>query len=259
MPPSVESKLGRIEQVFRVRNSLRRNRLTASVVLVGGAILAWAVAAGRAFLAYVDYGPLLVGRWVWPPLVVGVLLALLGLWFGIGAWNAARLRIRLHSAGLAVVRGRRGHALAWVDVLALWSRSVRTGLPGLPGRLHYALELEARDGRRLRLEDSLEGFGALAEAVKSRVYSLLAQASTQAFNQGETLFFGPIQISPAGISDGGRMTYPWSAVNEAQLASGRLIIRAHWDGKSSEVAFPADRIPNVELCAQLIQEIGRQP
>lgn len=259
MPPTVESKLGRIEQVFRVRRSLRRNRLTASVILVGGAILAWAIAAGRAYLAFTDYGPLLVGRWVWPPLLAGALLALLGGWFGIRAWNASRLRIRLHSAGLAVVHGRRGRALAWADVLAVWSRSVRTGIPGLPGRLHYTLELEARDGRRLRLDDGLEGFGALAEVVKSRVYPLVSQACTQAFNQGETLFFGPIQISPAGISDGGRMTYPWSAVNEAQLASGRLIIRAHRDGKSSEVAFPADRIPNVELCAQLIQEIGRQP
>lgn len=257
MPAPVEKKLGEIKQVYRVRRNLRRNPATLALVLFGAGILAWLVAAGRAFVAYVEYGPLLVSRWFSIPFLIGLVLGLFASAFAFLAWRAARLRIRLHAGGLAVVRGRRGRAILWDDVRALWSRSVRTGLPGLPGRLHIRLEIEARDGQRLRLDDRLEDFASLAEAIKARIYPPFLEACSQAFNDGQTLDFGPLHLSQAGITDQRSMSYPWSAVSEARLASGRLVIRASREGKPAEVSIPAHRIPNVEVCTQLIEEIGR--
>lgn len=257
MPAAIEKRLGEIKQVYRVRRNLRRNPLTLALVLCGAGILAWIVAAGRGLVAYIEYGPLLVGRWLSTPFLIGLSLIALAAVFAYRAWRAARLRIRLHAGGLAVVRGRRGRALLWDDVRALWSRAVRTGLPGLPGRLHFRLEIEARDGKRLRLDDRLEDFASLAEAVKGLVYPPLLEASSRAFNEGQTLHFGPIHLNRAGITDHRSLSYPWDTVSEARLASGRLVIRASREGKPTEVSIPAHRIPNVEVCTQLIEEIGR--
>lgn len=256
MPSPVESRLGKVEQVHRIRRNLRRNRVTVAAVLIGAAILAWAVAAGRAYVAYTEYGPLLVSRWLSLPLAVGLVLALFGVTLGLRAWRASRLRIRRHVGGLAVVRGRRGRALAWDDVAALWHRAVRTGLPGLPGRIQHRLDLEASDGRRIRLDDTLEDFSALADAARGHVFPRLLKTYTQAFNEGQPVQFGPLQLSQAGITDGRRLSHPWAAIHDAQLASGRLVVRTRRTGNPGEIAFSAERIPNVELCVQLIQEIG---
>jgi hypothetical protein len=257
MPGPVETRLGPIEQVHRVRRNIRRNRLIVSVALLAAASLAWVAAAGRGYLALTRYGPLLVGRWTTAPVVAAFVLTLLGAWFGFHAWRAARYRVRLHEGGVAVLRGRRGQGLSWDRIRALWSRAVRTGLPGLPGRLHLRLDLESTDGRRLRLDDSLEDFAALAQSVKSHVYPALLEGFTRDFNAGQVLAFGPLQVSRSGLTDGRRKSHSWDTIKGIEVAGGRLIIRTDREGKPVEASYPADRIPNVELCAQLLQEIGQ--
>jgi len=250
-----EARLGSIERVHRVRRTLRRDTMLAAVGLAAGAVLAWTYGAYRAFLAYTEYGPLLVGRWLTAPLVVGLAFALAALWAAGRAWRTSRLRIRLHEHGLAIIRGRRGRALVWGEILALWSHAERTGFPGLAGSRRLRLEVQATDGRRLRLDDSLEAFEALAAAVKGHVYPPLLESYTHAFNEHRPLAFGPITLSQAGIEESDRTRLTWNEVQGARLDTGRLLIQTTRPGRQSARSLPADRIPNVELCAQLIQEI----
>lgn len=257
MSGAVEGRLGPIERVHRVRRGLRRGQLIGAVTLASIAVLAWATAAYRAYVAYTEYGPLLVRRWVTLPLILGTVLAGFGLAFAVRAWRTWGVRVRRHANGLAVLRGRRGQALAWADVQALWSRAIRTGLPGLTGSRRLRLEVEARDGRRLRLDDRLEDFEDLAGAIKGRVYPMLMAAYTRSFNEHEVLPFGPVRLGPSGIEDGPRPTLAWNEVRGANLAAGRLQIQTSRPGRQAAISLPAHRIPNVELCAQLIQEIGR--
>jgi hypothetical protein len=256
MTGAVEGRLGRIERVHRVRRGLRRGQLIGAVTLVSIAALAWAVAVYRAAIAYTEYGPLLIGRWVTPPLILGLVLAALGVWLAVRAWRTWGLRVRRHAQGLAVVRGRRGQALAWADVHAVWSRAVRTGLPGLTGSRRLRLEVEASDGRRLRLDDRLEDFEELAGAIKARVYPLLMADYTRSFNDHQVLPFGPVRLGPSGVEDGPRPALAWNEIRGASLAAGRLQIQTTRTGRHAVISLPAHRVPNVELCAQLIQEIG---
>jgi hypothetical protein len=228
-----------------------------AVVLSSIGLLAWSVAAYRAYLAYSEYGPLLVGRWVTLPVILGLILAGAGLWLAGRAWRTWHMRVRLHANGLALLRGRRGRALIWPDVRALWSRAERTGLPWFSGSRRLRLEVEANDGRRILLDDSLEDFEGLALTIKGRVYPLLLELYTRAFNEHQPIAFGPIQLTPAGIEDLPRSPFAWQEVRGAQLAAGRLMIQTTRPGRQSAITLPAHRVPNVELCAQLIQEIGQ--
>ena len=257
MAGNVEARLGPIEQVHRVRRGLRRGQLYGALTMFSMSVIAGCVAAYRGALAYTEYGPLLVGRWVTPPLILALVLAVVGFGLGVRAWRTWRKRVRLHANGLALVRGRRGRAMAWPDVRALWSHAVRTGLPGLTSSRRLRLELEARDGRRLKIDDTLEEFEGLAQAVKARVYPLLLADYTRSFNEHQVLPFGPLRLGPEGLEDGPRPPFAWTEVRGAQLADGRLKVQTSRAGRQATLTYPAHRIPNVELCAQLIQEIGQ--
>ena len=257
MSAPVEARLGPIEQVHRVRRGLRRGLVIGAAILTSIAVLAWSVAAYRAAIAYTEYGPLLIGRWVTLPLVFGLILVAGAVWLGVRAWRTWHMRVRRHANGLAILRGRRGRAVAWPDVRALWSRAERTGLPGLSGSRRLHLEVEANDGSRILLDDSLEDFEGLALAIKGRVYPLLLELYTRAFNEHQPIAFGPIRLSPAGIEDIPRPPFAWKEVRGAQLAAGRLMIQTTRPGRQAAITLPAHRVPNVELCAQLIQEIGQ--
>lgn len=251
----IEARLGPIERIHRIRPGLRRMQVLTALACLVGAVAAWAVAAMRAFIAYSEYGPLLVGRWAGPPAVIGLGLLLLGLILGWRAWRTARLRIRLHAQGIAVVRGRRGRALPWDEVLTVWSRVERIGMPWVSGPSRQRLEIEASDGRRVRLTEQLEYFDLLSQAVKSRVYPGLLAAYTEAFNQGQPIAFGPLILHKQGLRNGRRGPFGWPQVDSVTLESGRLIIDLASPGRRSRWKLPAHRIPNVELCTQLIQEI----
>jgi hypothetical protein len=255
MNTAIEARLGPIERVYRVRPGLRRARWLAAFACFSAAVLAWGFAGLRAFVALTEYGPLLVGRWVAGPALAGILLALLGSALGWRAWRTARLRVRLHAGGLAVVLGRRGRALPWSQILTIWSRAERTGIPGIQGSPRVRLEIEASDGQRVRLSEDLEDFESLAQAIKARVYPDLLAAYTRAFNDGQPIAFGPIHLTREGLRDGRRGALAWSLIAAARLESGRLKIEADRSGRRTTLSFPAHHIPNVELCAQLIEEI----
>ena len=255
MTTPVEKRLGSILRVHRVRGSLRRGTMLGAVGLASAAVLLWTYGAYRGFVAYTEYGPLLVGRWLSAPLAVGIGCSVAAVWAGTRAWRSSRLRVRLHEHGLAIIRGRRGRALVWEDVLALWSRAERTGLPGFAGSRRLRLDVETTDRRRHRLDDSLEEFEALAAEVKGHVYPGLLKDYARAFNERRPLAFGLLTLNHNGIQDGGRTSLNWQEIQGARIDTGRLLIQTTRPGRQSARSLPADRIPNVELCAQLIQEI----
>lgn len=254
----LQSRLGPIARVHRVRSGLRRTQFWAAVTLAAAAGAAWLFAAARGLIAYTAYGPLLVPRWVGAPLALGLALALGAAWMAARAWRASRVRVRLHASGLAILRGRRGQALTWGDVRRVWSRAERTGLPGLPGTRRVRLEIEAVDGRRLRLDDRLEDFESLAAAVKAGVYPRLLAEYTRAFNGREPIQFGPLRLTPDGVVDPRRgELIGWKEIRGASLAGGRVLIETARPGRRAALRVTAHRVPNVELCTQLIQEIGQ--
>jgi hypothetical protein len=253
MAEPVEARLGPIERVHRIRRGRRRALLIAAVALGLAAVVGLTFAAYRAFVAYTEYGPLLIGRWIGPPVVVALASALAGIWMGRRAWRTWNLRVRLHQNGVAVVRGRRGRALAWPDIRSLWSRVERTGLSGSH---RMRLDVEADDGRRIILDDNLEDFESLAQSIKGHVYPRLLAAYTQHFNARQTIAFGPLRLGPED-RERAALALVGKEVRGAQLAGGRLKIQTTRPGKQAAVSIPAHRIPNVELCAQLIQEIGQ--
>lgn len=254
MVPSLEDRLGPLQREHVSRTGVHRLLALSGWGAIAVALAASLLAVGRAWFAYETFGPLAVDRWASPPGVVAGVSLITGVVLLLLARGRGRKVVRQYARGLVILSGRRGSALPWDEVREIHTHSVRYGLGRRPwGRLGE-LTLVARDGQKLRLDQSLNEYDELAEAVKRAVYPPLLEAYTRAFNHGESLPFGPLSLTAEGIRNG-RKTLRWEDLSQARLERGWLeavpLDRHH----GPKMRFPARAIPNVDLCLQLIQEL----
>lgn len=236
-------------------------RVQAQVVAAAGlslAIVAVAMGVWAGTFALGHYGQAAIPRWtsvwVWSA-------ALLGLAAGAALLRVLALRkewVRVYPSGLAV-RGARGVVFVpWDQIRELEVRRVRYGLPVLTSKQEAALVLRFGGRGQARLTHALDGFDSVLQQVKQAIYPRLLEEYTQTFNAGGELAFGPLRLSGAGIS-ARRTTIPWKELDAVSLERGVMRITQNRNGRRPTIAFPSSRIPNIDLCIQLIQQVGRHP
>ena len=255
---NAEDRLGPVIQEHQPKHGSYRAYARVGWVIVGIALAAGLLAVGQGLFAYQTYGPLAVERWASPAATAAVALALIGLGFLLVGRRRARMMVRQHARGLVVERGRRGSSIPWDEIKHVHTSSVRYGPTGLPWGRQDELVLVTRDGRRYRLNQALTDFDELVAAVKQGAYPTLLDAYTRAFNHGQSLPFGPLEIRAEGIHNG-RKTLRWSDVGEARLEQGWLVVGPADRRAGPHLRYPARAVPNVDLCLQLIQELTTRP
>lgn len=253
--PSSTSWSGRPDSLYRLRSSLRWLQGIAIVVGGVGTVVTFSVGGYRWFLAYTQYGPAVVWRWSAPWLAAGLGLspALV-----LGVLSALRTRgtaLAIYPSGIVYRRGGNLHQLPWPEIQALTLSGPWTGLPLLASSGQpVALTIRASGDRRIRLTKELEQFDVLVKEIKGRVYPRLQRAYASAFNAGQPLRFGPLQVDNEGLQVG-RRRLAWRSVAGAGLREGTLQIQAKSESGQPGLRLAAAAIPNVDLCLQLIQGV----
>lgn len=234
--------------------------LAAVFISLGWGVIRW-------YLAYTDYGPALVWRWSGPAFIVASASGLLCLAGLILASRHRGMEIRVHENGLVVVHGRKGTRIPWGEILSVRTSAIRYGPPGLIREREADLVIEYRGlgpdnpghktaPRRLRLTHALSGFEGLAAELKQRIYPHLVGAYSEAFNRGNAVSFGKLELTPDGVRVSKRVV-PWKSLAGVNLDRGLLTIRAKEAGGAA-IRIAAHRVPNVELCVQLIQYLSQR-
>lgn len=239
----------------------RRERMIQLYVLAGLTFFAFAVAIAlgfwRWYFAYANYGPAVVWRWASPAWAAGAALFALGAVQTFRAIQVSRRKLHLYAGGIVWQVGRRARALAWADVAQIYTSIVRYGLFGFVWGSRLRVTLLPSTGRLIQLTEDLADLDSLLQHIKHSVYPRLLAQSRQAFNAGVALPFGPLTLQRDGILRRGRVI-PWRAVRSADLESGRLTITFTEANAPGLIRLPVSRIPNADLCLQLIQLLGSE-
>jgi hypothetical protein len=228
----------------------------ASLILgwVGGLALA-ALAVQRYLITLATYGPARLWSHTAPSLLsAGALLAIGALSAG-RVWHLAGYQVQLHRAGIVIQRGRRRRRVRWEDMASLRQSAVRYALLQPLWRGRAELELTLKNGQRLVLDQRLENFSLLTQAIKAHIYPQLLHRYRNAFNRGEPVRFGPLLLTQQGVINGKR-ALKWDEIAEVKVQRGRLTIRP-LQGRGFSV--PTDRVPNFDLCLQWIRQLSLQP
>lgn len=252
-----EPRLGRPIRSHEVRPELLRATAGFSILAAGGTLVATVLGLLRWSYAYENFGPAVVWRWTFPYAIgagIAALLALVGL---LRVFRLRSLSVLTFRYGMIYRLGRRDRTILWDDIRATYTTALSYGFLGLGRRQKQELLLVLLNGRKIRLDNRLHELDELADTIKGHLYPSLLAEYLRHFSSGEDLPFGPLRLSREGIHRG-RRSVAWADFGEVKFQRGRLLVAPKPAADAPTLRAPAQNIPNVELCAQLIERLGRQ-
>ncbi|TET96562.1 MAG: hypothetical protein E3J30_11480 [Anaerolineales bacterium] len=237
-----------------VKLELLRTYLAVTTLGFIGAIAAFTWAIFRWYFAYHHFGPAVVGRWTTPTLILSLVLAAISAIGLILYMSARRYHVITNETSLQIKKRNHAISIPWEEIEFVRSSSIRYGVAKFEWGNRSTLWVHTSNGQVFRFMNNLMDFNSLAEAVKAALYPRYLARYREDLNQGQSIDFGPIQLTPNGIVFG-RKECHWSTLEDVSLARGRLTITAKEGQRMKSYSIPARKIPNSDLCAQLIQNI----
>jgi len=237
-----------------VRRELRRTYLAVTLLGSIGTVGAFACAIFRWYFAYHHFGPAVVGRWTTPALILSSVFAAIGAMGLILYLSARSYRVTTNEIRVQITNRKHAVSIPWDDIEFVRSSSIRYGLAKFEWGNRSTLWIHTSNDQIFRFTNNLMDFNSLAETVKANLYPRYLARYRQDLNQGQSIDFGPIQLTPKSIVFGRRKCH-WSALAGVSLARGRLTITANEGQRMKSYSIPSRKIPNSDLCAQLIQNI----
>lgn len=246
--------LGPLLRKHFLRRELAVLYKTLTIIGLIGTVMACGLAVWRWNFAYRHYGPVAISRWTAPALWAVLCFSLAGLFGLLLSLRSRHMCVSLYESGMTFQRGRRQQTILWNEINSIHTAAVRYGLPSLVWGAETTLILHTNNRRKIRLTQVLQDLSNLAETVKHLVYPGLLSEYRKLISQGGSLPFGPLLLTPKGVQRS-RDFLSWQDIGKISLRRGRLLIPSRQNRKSRQIRVPVHRVPNIDLCVQLIQHL----
>ncbi|HEY47501.1 MAG TPA: hypothetical protein G4O14_12045 [Anaerolineae bacterium] len=243
--------LGPLLREHRLRRELAILYPTLAILGLSGTAIAAVWTAWRWLFAFNNYGAAAIWRWTTPALLTALGFASLGILGLILTWRSRGFRINLHTLGMVYRRGRYKEKLLWNQIQHVHTSAVSYGFSNIAWGAKTILKIHTSDGRQLHLTHALTDMNGLVEFIKSQVYPGLLEEYRRKYNQGDPLSFGPLILTAKGVQREDQMLQ-WEDLGRISLGRGMLSLETI-DGQ--RIRIPAHRVPNVEICTQLIEHL----
>lgn len=187
------------------------------------------------------------------PIISGILCfaVALGCFWAIFTWRGAHAQ--LFQQGFVISRAGKTTAARWEDVASVTQKVVRIRRYGIPVWTSYLYTLSLANGETIRVNNAFGKTSQLGDAIQRMSANALLPRALAAFQSGQSLPFGKVSVSQAGISNG-KETVPWSNIKQVTLQNGALIIRRA-DKRLAWVSTPVAKTPNIYVLLALVNHI----
>lgn len=246
LPGEAESThplLGPLRMVFHPPTI--QNLLTSLVIMGLGA--GWTVWMGTLLRAEVSPSCVeLFAPWV------GVVLLLGGIGWAIPALASRSIQVSVYAEGLV---SHRDEVLRWDQVASVWHRVRLTAHRGVPQRLVHSYFVQRADGTTILFGEFISGVRDLGRMIEWGSAQYLLPQAQAAFDAGEPVSFGPIQVHPSGISHGEQIL-EWQDLRDIEVdeAVGRVSLRQKGKRRAWST-IPLSDMPNILVFEKLVNAI----
>jgi hypothetical protein len=242
-------------QAYHIRGEILLRLLIFSLIGLLGMLAILPVGIWRWQYAASHFGPAVIWRWIAPALFTGFALGLVGAVSLIHLLRLRRIEVQISPMGLTIRKGRKLDTIPWKEIESIRTISIQYGILGLIWARRMEVILQLRSGRRITFNQTLENVETIINRVKQHVYPQMFRNLQLAYNRGEPIQFGPLTLTSKGILNG-RKVIRWQDIGEIKLEHGKLQLQPISSSRHPKFAIQAHKIPNVDLCIQLLHHLG---
>lgn len=225
--------------------------LVASLVVALAAVL-WSIY--RWYFAFARFGPAIVWRWSGPAIGIALLALLLATFCALFLVRNRRRQLITSPQGLGLFNAKERLSLPWSDIVSIRTAAAPFALLRRGERAQIRISLRTLDDQIINLSPYLTDLAEAQQIIKKNIYPTAMNRYRELMKAGQPLEFGPLQLTRRGITYKGR-SEPWQQLRDHKLERGRLIIEFRGNARSRKFSIPAARIPNIDLCVQLLRNI----
>lgn len=208
----------------------------------------------RWYFAYARFGPAVVWRWSGPAIGIAFLALLLALYSGLFLLRNRKRKIFTSTAGLWLIHGGNRTALKWQEISSIRSYPASFALSRSGHDPQLRINLRTVDDNLIKLPTFLTELDIAQEIIKKNVYPLAMNRYRALLEADQPLEFGPLQLTRSGVVFRNH-TEPWQNFHEVDIEAGRLNLEFRSPEGSSKISIAARKIPNIDLCVQLLRNI----
>jgi len=152
--------------------------------------------------------------------VMGLVYVLPGLWWFISTLRKRGLRVLVFPDGLTYTRHGKTDVIRWDDVA--------TVLQAITMVQHTftvrKCTVQLQDGSKHIFNNAIRNVEQLINTIQQQVTPRILERVSEAYEAGQTIPFGKLSISQAGISKGNK-TLPWDQVKRVTVDKGVITIK----------------------------------
>ena len=203
----------------------------------------------------VEFGPEVAWKQLLWPLVFGLAGLVLGFLLLLGFLAYRRQAIEVYKTGLVYRRGRRKETWKWDEVEHLFEKITRK--PAFPFRVQgqHRYRLTGPSRRPLILDDRIDQVELLADRLRKARFSTLYASRAAAYNEGDTILFGPVSLNKVGITLGGR-GYGWDKIAPGRIDQGYLVFPLNQGSAEAAAHILTEQVPDMDVLVALLTYAG---
>ncbi|GCE04841.1 DUF6585 family protein [Dictyobacter aurantiacus] len=165
-------------------------------------------------------------------------------------------RVAICAYGLLYVRGSKIDAFRWDQISAFFIQVVTTYYNGIRTGTRHRYTVRDSDGRKAVFNDRFADAEEIGNAIDYELTRVQLPMAIAAFDAGQSLPFGKLQVSQQGLAKSPQQWLPWQELNDVNVNRGTISIRKkgqmlNWS------TISVSRMPNMHIFLALVER-GRQ-
>jgi hypothetical protein len=223
--------LGELAAVYKAKYT---NPFFIIGIALGGTILDIAAVVGLYDAGWIAYYLLII------PILIIV--------WAINSLMHCNLRVYLFTNGFIRARGRQGDVVRWDQAVAIWEKVTSSRYSNT-----FTYTVQRADGTIFKQGSPLVNSRDMGVRMMRAITQIHLPAAKAAYNTGQTLTFGPVNVNMQGLNNGKELI-PWDQIGKITLQQGTVCIEKEgrvikWAGVKS-----AD-VPNLSVLIALVNYV----
>jgi hypothetical protein len=183
----------------------------------------------------------------------GVCVGLLGLLGLFSWWRYRQTRVLLFDQGFTQIIKGEMNDVRWNEINAVWQNVTKHYTNGVYTRTTHVYTLQTTTGKRFVWNDAIKNVEQLGIAMQNAVTKIRLPEVQSAYQAGQTITFGPLSVSLAGLSKGNQ-TVSWTEIKGVQVEKGYIRVKKQ-DAWFNFAKVATSSIPNLFIFLTLVDQI----